>query len=79
MILICTRMFPSSIIHKNSKLATIQVSNSMDKLILQLYSNDKEWTAAICNNMCDPHKQYWKKEECVLYDSFYTKFQNRQN
>lgn len=50
MILICTRMFPSSIIHKNSKLATIQVSNSMDKLIVQLYNNEKEWTAAICNS-----------------------------
>lgn len=57
-ILTRTRSFPSNIVHKSSKLAIIQISNSVDKLIVQLYNSEKEWTAVKYSNMCEPHKQY---------------------
>lgn len=55
-------------------MATVQMSSSVDKLIVQSCNNENEWTSAKCNNMYEAHKHNpeRKKPDTEVYPLCFT-------
>ena len=88
-----TPIYSSKLLIDNSpklEITLMSINNKMEKEVVidpqngLLYSNWKEQTSNMCNNMDSIHREYveWKKpdtKDYLVYDSTYTKFKKRQN